>query len=136
LNPLVTLKTEEEVEDFFNDIDDPWYQDQTTPYFKKAGVPPIPYAAHYEKLKLKTRVVAFFYDKTEYKAEFKELKEDARFLATRDNLRIGVVDNPRIIKKLKQKHQTAWFSAHSLSSLVLKRYDGEFKMFDFASEDH
>jgi hypothetical protein len=55
-------------------------------------------------MKYKTRVVCFFYDKDEYKPEIKNLRESARYLSLRDNLRIGIVDDKRIVKKLKLKH--------------------------------
>lgn len=48
---------------------------------------------HYASLKVKTRVICFLWDKTEYKTEYKELRDSAKFLASRDNLRIGFVDN-------------------------------------------
>jgi hypothetical protein len=64
------------------------------------------------------------------------LKSDARYLATRDNLRIGFVDNQRLIKKMKAKYSVKMFSSIAMSSLVLKRYDGELLNYDLTSEDH
>jgi uncharacterized radical SAM superfamily protein len=55
-------------------------------------------------LKVQTRVICFLWDVKEYKEELKALKNDARFLATRDNLRIGFVDDQRLIKKMKAKY--------------------------------
>lgn len=46
----------------------------------------------------------------EYSSEIKNLKEAARYLSTRDNLRIGIVDDKKLIKKLKLKHGVKWFS--------------------------
>lgn len=91
---------------------------------------------HYSKLRYKTRVICFLYDKQEYKEEYKNLKSDAKFLATRDNLRIGFVDNQRLIKKMKAKYSVRMFSTIAMSSLVLKRYDGELLNYDLTSEDH
>jgi hypothetical protein len=53
--------------------------------------------------------VAFIYDKSEYKEELSNLKNVARFLSTRDNLRIGIVDDVRLIKKFKNQMGTKWF---------------------------
>ena len=41
-----------------------------------------------------TRVVAFYYDKSEFKSEISILKEFATHLAIRYNLRIGIVTDP------------------------------------------
>lgn len=91
---------------------------------------------YYSTLRVKTRVICFLWDKTEYKEEFKDLKQSAKFLATRDNLRVGFVDNQKLIKKMKAKYSTRMFSSVSMSSLVLKRYDGELVYYDLTSEDH
>lgn len=68
--------------------------------------------------------------------EFKNLKNDAKYLSLRENLRIGFVDNQKLIRKLKQKHGVNWFSPISMSSLVLKRYDGQIVYYDLTGEDH
>ena len=81
-------------------------------------------------------MICFLYDKQEYKQELKELRRDARFLATRDNLRIGLVDSQKLIKKYKNRYQTRMFSSVAMSSLVLKRYDGDIVYYDLTSEDH
>jgi hypothetical protein len=91
---------------------------------------------HYASLKIKTRVICFLWDKNEYKAEYKDLRNSAKFLATRDNLRIAFVDNQRLIKKMKLKYTTRMFSSVALSSLVLRRYDGELVYYDLTSDEH
>ena len=45
-----------------------------------------------------TRVVAFYYDKSEFKVEISTLKEFATHLAIRYNLRIGIVTDKELIK--------------------------------------
>ena len=136
LNPLVVLNSEESVERFLNTSDLFWEEDYETAFFKpyKSDVPLM--QKHYSQQKFKTRVICFLYDKQEYREEYKELKNDARYLATRDNLRIAFVDNQRTIKKIKNKYGVKMFSKISMSSLVLKRYDNEIKYFDITSEDH
>ena len=88
----MTLKSEEEIEAFL-DNERFWQGDYHTSFFKGHLdlVPRID--DHYEKLKIKTRVICFLWDKKEYKEEYNNLKQDAMYLATRDNLRIGFVDN-------------------------------------------
>ena len=83
--------------------------------------------------KLHTRVVAFIYDKDEYKDEIKFIKNAARFLSGRENLRIGIVDDPKLVKKFKLKYGVQFFPHIGMTSMVLKRYDGEFKVFDITS---
>ncbi len=65
------------------------------------------------------------------------MRRDSRFLATRDNLRIGLVDNQRLVKKIKSgKWGPRMFSHVSMSSLVLRRYDGTIKYHDITGDDH
>lgn len=92
ISPLVNLKTEEDIEAFL-DQNTFWQGDYETPFFRKNQdiVPRID--DHYNGLRYKTRVICFLYDKQEYREEYKNIRADARFLATRDNLRIGFVDN-------------------------------------------
>lgn len=134
LNPVVTLKTEEDIERFL-DQETYWEADYQTNFFKKSdGLGRID--EHYSSLRLKTRVICFLWDKAEYKEELRQLKRDAKFLATRENLRVGLVDNQKLIKKYKSRYQTRMFSSVAMSSLVLKRYDGEILYYDLTSEDH
>lgn len=134
LNPLVSLKSEEEI-DRFLDQETFWEGDYQTNFFKKSeGVGRLNDV--YSQMKLKTRVVCFVWDKHEYREELKQIKRDARYLATRENLRIAVVDNQKLIKKYKARYQTRMFSSVAMSSLVLKRYDGELAYYDLTSEDH
>jgi hypothetical protein len=37
---------------------------------------------------------------------------------------------------MKAKYSVRWFSSIAMSSLVLKRYDGEFENYDLTSEEH
>lgn len=129
------MKTEEDIEKFL-DQNTYWEGDYQTTFFKKYQdiVPRM--EDHYNSLKYKTRVICFLYNKQEYKEEYKDLRNDAKFLATRDNLRIAFVDNQRLIKKMKLKYSVRMFSSISMSSLVLKRYDGDILNYDLTSEDH
>jgi hypothetical protein len=52
-------------------------------------------------------------------------------------LRLGLVDNQRLIKKLKSgKYGPKLFPPISMSSLVLRRYDGAIKIHDITGDDH
>ncbi len=65
------------------------------------------------------------------------MKRDARVLATRDNLRLALVDNQRLVKKMKAgKYGPKLFPPVSMSSLVLRRYDGVLKVHDITGDDH
>lgn len=86
---------------------------------------------------MKTRVVSFVFDKQEYKEELTNIRRDARMLSTRDNLRIGLVENQRLVKKMKaSKWGHRLFATVSMSSLVLRRYDGTIKFHDMTGDDH
>jgi hypothetical protein len=65
------------------------------------------------------------------------LRKDAKFLSTRDDLRIGLVDNQRLVKKMKSgKYGPRLFFPISMSSLVLRRYDGILRVHDITGDDH
>lgn len=99
---MVELTTEDSIEEFFGKNDEVWSGDYQTRLFKNEDVPKID--DHYKALKFKTRIVAFIFDKSEYKEEVKHIKTAAKYLATRDNLRVAMVDDVRLIKKFKLKY--------------------------------
>lgn len=70
-----------------------------------------------------TRVVAFFYDKKEYKDEIRILSDTARHLSNRFNLRVGVVTDQRLVTKMKKTHPELFLEV-GMSVMVLRRYDG------------
>ena len=48
-----------------------------------------------------------------------------------------MVDNQRLVRKVKAgKYGPRLFSPVSMSSLVLRRYDGEIKFHDITGDDH
>lgn len=105
-------------------------------FFKKSKAEVIPNLdGPVSALEHKTRVVVFIYDKDDYKEEYKQLIASARYLTSRFNLRIGVVSNKSIIKKMKKEMGGNWFSSVAMSSVVLKRYDGRWVNFDLTSGD-
>lgn len=136
MNPLITLTSEEEIEKFL-DQKTFWEPDYNTTFFRKIKSEYVPRMEdHYGQLKIQTRVICFLWDKKEYKEEYNSLKNDAKFLSTRENLRIGFVDNQKLIKKIKAKYSTKMFTNIAMSSLVLKRYDGELENYDLTGDDH
>ena len=103
---MIKFSSEEEVEEFFDKSDEFWQKDYDTLFFKKSGDSKPNIDDYYKSLTVKTRVVGFFFDKEEYKSEIKQLKDTARFLSLRENLRIGIVDDKKLVKKLKLKYGT------------------------------
>ena len=85
----------------------------------------------YKKRKTKTRVIAFVYDKDDFTDELKNLRSTGRMSAKRDELRIGIVTDKKLIKKYKANYGTLWFPEGAYSSLLLKRYDSRFFSHDF-----
>mmetsp|Transcript_4711 Transcript_4711/g.4395 ORF Transcript_4711/g.4395 Transcript_4711/m.4395 type:complete len:98 (+) Transcript_4711:579-872(+) len=96
------------VESFF-ESDKVWQGDYQTKFLTKGKDLPL-FDDYYSTLKHKTRVVAFIFDKSEYKDEVKYLKSAARYLSSRENLRMGIVDDVKLIKKFKLKYGVKWFS--------------------------
>ena len=54
-------------------------------------------------MKHKTRVLVFMFDKDEYQAEMKSIRESARICAQRLGLRVGLVEDPKLIRLYKAK---------------------------------
>ena len=89
-----------------------------------------------KETRIKTHVVCFLYDKGEYKEELQNLRREAKHLATRDNLRIALVDNPKLVRKMKiGKYGNKLFAHVSMSSMDLRRYDGALKVLDITGGD-
>lgn len=77
-------------------------------------------------------MVCLFFDKGDYKEEIKDIRSFARRLAWRTNLRVGLVTDPKLVKRLKREQETAkYFPNEGLSSCALRRYDGTFHVYDF-----
>ena len=76
--------------------------------------------------KTKTRVIAFLFDKQDFVDEVKGLRNTGKVCSKRDDLRIGLVTDKKLIKKYKANHGTLWFPEGSYSTIVLKRYDGRY----------
>ena len=70
-------------------------------------------------------MIAFIFDKLDFTDELKNLRWTAKYSAKRDELRVGMVTDKKLIKKYKANHGTLWFPEGSYSSIVLKRYDGK-----------
>jgi hypothetical protein len=114
-----------------------WEGDYNTTFMRQLKVKIPDVGGHWDSQRIKTRAVCFIFDKQEYKEELNGLKRDARVLAGRDNLRLGLVDNQRLVKKMKaSKHGPKLFPPVSMSSLVLRRYDGVLKVHDITGDDH
>ena len=96
-HPLVPLATEDAVESFL---------DEGTEWVEKTGFmkkDPVQLGKFYNVMKHKTRVLVFMFDKDEYQAEMKSIRESARISAQRLGLRIGLVEDPKLIRLYKAK---------------------------------
>ena len=73
-----------------------------------------------------TRVVAFFYDKAEYKEEIRILRDTATYSAMRYNLRMGIVTDRKLVMQMKNSQLLkTFFATGTNTQMILKRYDGE-----------
>jgi len=125
INPLVELKTEEELLEFLELQKE---HNESTKFFSKKS---LPLGNQYSERVTKTRAVAFIYDKEDYVEELRNLKYAGRFSAKREELRIGVVYDKKIIKKYKAKYGSTWFSDVTYTTLIVKRYDEQVFFFDY-----
>ncbi len=91
----------------------------------------MPLGKEYTKRRTKTRAVAFISEKSDFTEEIKTLRAAGRFSAKREELRIGIIYDKKVIKKYKQRYGSTWFPEVSYDTFVLKRYDGEVFFADF-----
>ena len=75
---------------------------------------------HYDKLKYKTRVLVFMLDKEEYATEMKMVRDVGRLLSQRISIRIGFVEDPKLIRLYKTRHGAKWFNDDvQLSTIIV-----------------
>ena len=115
--PVVLLKTKEDIESFI-DTSKEWIED--TPFYKKNYTG---FGELFSYFRKTTRVVAFVHDKEDFKDEFKQLHKAAFELASRDDLRIAKVTNPKLVKEYKKQYNLKWFSNLSSNSMVMFKKD-------------
>jgi hypothetical protein len=123
--PIVTLSSEAEIQKFLT-LENEW--EEKTKFFEKT---PIALGDTYKNRRTKTRVIAFLFDKADFADEVKTLKQSAKFCSKRDELRIAMVTDKKLIKKYKASYGNLWFPEGTYSSLVLKRYDNRYFSHDF-----
>jgi hypothetical protein len=119
INPIVTLSTDDEIQKFLafeNEFEEKTKLFENNPVFL---------GDTYKNRKIKTRVIAFLFDKKDFNDELSNLRFAGKISAKRDELRIGMVTDKKLIKKYKANHGTLWFPEGSYSTIVLKRYDGK-----------
>ena len=101
---MLTLDTDEAVERF---LDESVEADEKTGFFKRE-LPVL--GNHYSKLRHKTRVLVFMFDKEEYQTEMKIIRDTARLASQRVSVRFGLVTDPRIIRMYKARYGNLWFN--------------------------
>jgi hypothetical protein len=95
INPVVTLTTDAEISQFLaleNEFE------EKTKFFEKK---PVLLGEAYNERKAKTRVIAFVFDKADFNDELKNLRFAGKVSAKREELRIGIVTDKKLIKKYK-----------------------------------
>lgn len=123
LHPLVPLRTQEQIELF---LDQNTEHPEKTRFFMPTGIEledRLLLGETYQNFTFKTRVIIFIFNKGDYDEELEGVKLAARKSANMLNLRIALVTDHRLVKRLKK--ETSWFGDASLNTMILKRYDGE-----------
>ena len=76
------------------------------------------------KLKYKTRVLVFTYEKEDFEEEIKTLKKVGRLLSQRLSIRIGFIEDRDLIRLYKKRYSSNWFIDLVFSNaIVLQRFD-------------
>jgi hypothetical protein len=110
-----TTPTEQDVTDFFNLEREP--NEKASMFFNKnyksrnvRNTAPSMGEA-YDKCEFKTRVLVMIFDTDEYAEELINIAQTGRDTALRESLRIGLITDKKLIRKLKMKHGNAWFQS-------------------------
>ena len=141
VNPTVQLKNEEQIFDFFNArLQRVWKDDYTTGSGLTKHLESDEWSLPNIDHKIldsgyNTRVIAFYYDPEEAEDEIEHFTFASEYQAKRHNLRIGIVTDGHLIKKMKKK-EPKWFFEVGLNALILQRYDGELEKIDLSSAEH
>lgn len=67
-------------------------------------------------------MVAFYYDKDDYKDEIEMLRHTGQYMANRYNLRIALVTDKKLITRMRKAHPDLFLDSNSV--MVMRRYDG------------
>ncbi|CAI2368273.1 unnamed protein product [Moneuplotes crassus] len=132
LFPVVALETREDIEEF-QDTSKEWVEN--TPLYngkyRKLG-------RIFDEMEKVTRVIAFVSDKKEHQYELKQLKEAAKELGFRDDLRIAKIVNKDLVMEYKEEMGTKWFDEGSTNSMVVfsssKASGSPLNYYDLSSE--
>ena len=72
-------------------------------------------------------MVAFYYEKDDYKDEIEMLRHTGQYMANRFNLRIALVTDKKLITRMRKAHPDLFLDSNSV--MVMRRYDGtQFKL--------
>jgi len=64
------------------------------------------------------------FNKDEYASEMKIIREAGRILAQRISVRLGMVEDPKLIRLYKSRHGARWFNDEvQLNTIVVQRFD-------------
>ena len=65
-------------------------------------------------------MLVFLFDKEEYEAEYRVIRDASRLLSQRLSVRVGLVTDRKLIRQYKAKWGNLWFSDEAnLSTVVL-----------------
>mgnify|MGYP006893274618 CR=1 FL=1 len=135
LHPVLILKTESDMDKFMNNTLAPV---ENTKFFKKytasGEVRYLLTDSEMSSWKYKTRALTLMFEKNDYDEELNAIKMAGRYLANRLDLRIALMADKKVIKKLKR--DSSWFeNSSSFTSLVLKRYDDTIFISDLMNDE-
>lgn len=113
-NPVVELKTIQEVEDF---MDTNKAVEEDNDFLNGLEIKIEPFF----EMMFRNRLIGFFADPEEYETEYKNFHNYAEKISHRNELRVGIVTNRELVKHFKSIYEGSWFNVHSWNSIVLKR---------------
>lgn len=132
MQPVIEFNTFEKVAVFFKSAKDhQTFEDFEGPLFKGMPLEQVPINLIYQVYTHKTRVLCSFFGKDEYSEEIQELTDAARRLSYRNNLRVGIVTDTKLVKYLKRNmHTEHLFRGMGYTQCALQRYDDHIEIVD------
>jgi hypothetical protein len=130
VHPVMPIKTEAQMLRFLDLSKEPV---EDTRFFS-FGKTIRPLGDAYTRYTTKQRVIAFIFDKKDYDEELKMIRAAGRMGAKRSEMRIALITDKKIIKKYKAQYTNVWFGETSYTTLMTKRYDGEYFHLDILND--
>ena len=113
LNPIIKLTSGEQIDKFYNTKEE-WIE--STQFYKNK----YRYIGEvFHNMTKVTRAIMFIQDKNQYRDKRSIFINAASDLSIRTDLRIGIVENPQLVKRYKESMGSTWLNSKEISNFII-----------------